>query len=244
MRWADLDSLDHVNNVVYLAYAAEARAAMVDDGVLAPGLTPVEMTVRFVRPLRLGRRPVVVAGTVDGDVVVQQVALDRDGDGGEGGDGDGGRTVFAEVTTRTGKRTSAAPHGGVPTLPMSLRRDDLDADGHATATKVFELFQETRVLHISSLLGTMRPGRFVVGTSSVTFRDDIAWRTEPLRASAWISRVGNGSFEMRSELSDGDGAVLADSTTVLVGFDPTTQTSKAFDDAERQQLWDLVPPTP
>ncbi|WP_157432705.1 thioesterase family protein [Aeromicrobium sp. Root472D3] len=230
MRWADLDSLQHVNNVVYLAYAAEGRAAMVADGALAPGLTPVTMTVRFLRPLRLGRRPVLVAGTVDGDDVVQQIALD----------GDAGRTVFAEVTTTMGRRAAADMHPDVATLPMSLRRDDLDADGAATATKVFELFQETRVLHISSLLATMRPGRFVVGTSSVTFRDDIRWRPEPLRTSAWISRVGNGSFEMRSELSDGTG-VLADSTTTLVGFDPASQTAKTFDDAERDQLRTLIP---
>jgi acyl-CoA thioester hydrolase len=230
MRWADIDSLDHVNNVVYLAYAAEGRAAMAADGELAADLTPVTMTVRFVRPLRLGRRPVVVASEVDGDDVVQQITLDGDGD----------RSVFAEVTTRMGDRSPATPRTDLATSPLSLRRDDLDADGRVTPTKAFELFQETRVLSISSLLPTMRPGRFVVGTSSVTFRDDVRWSTEPLRASAWISRVGNGSFEMRSELSDGR-AVLAESTTTLVGFDPTTQTSKPFHDVERQQLRDLVP---
>ena len=32
MRWADLDSLNHVNNVVYLDYAAESRAILVEDG--------------------------------------------------------------------------------------------------------------------------------------------------------------------------------------------------------------------
>ena len=231
MRWADLDSLNHVNNVVYLGYATEAREAMVDDGVLAAGLRPVTMTVRFVRPLRLGRRPVVVASSIDGDgVVVQQIALD----------GDSGRTVFAEVTTRMGERVAAAPHGGLPTQPMSLRRDDLGPDGTAAPTKVFELFQEARVLHISLLLTGMPPGRFVVGTSTVTFHEDVRWRSEPLETTAWVSRVGQGSFEMRSELSDGR-AVLADSTTTLVGFDPASQTSKAFDEAERAQLLGLVP---
>jgi acyl-CoA thioester hydrolase len=232
MRWADIDSLDHVNNVVYLAYAAEARAAMVDAGRLAGDLTPVTMTVRFVRPLRLGRRSVVVVSEVEGDDVVQRIVLD--------GDDDAGRTVFAEVTTRMGARTPAGARGDVPTSPLSLRRDDLDARGHVTPTKVFELFQETRVLHISSALSSMRPGRFVVGTSAVTFRDDVRWSSEPLRASAWISRVGNGSFEMSSELSV-DGAVLVESATTLVGFDPGSQTSRPFDDAERAQLRDLVP---
>jgi acyl-CoA thioester hydrolase len=232
MRWADLDSLNHVNNVVYVAYASEARAAMVADGVLDDGLTPVTMTVRFVRPLRLGRRPVVVAGSVDGDQVVQQIALD----------GDSGRTVFAEVTTVTGERVAAAPRAEVPTLPISLRRDDLGADGVVEPTKIFELFQETRVLRISSLTASMRPGRFVVGTSAVTFRADVGWSDVPLLTSAWISRVGNGSFEMRSELSDGR-TVLAESTTTLVGFDPVSQTSQPFDDAERRDLAALLLPS-
>lgn len=229
MRWADIDSLDHVNNVVYLAYAAEARAAMVAGGELADDLMPVTMTVRFVRPLRLGRSSVVVVSEIDGDDVVQQIALDSDA----------GRTVFAEVTTRLGERTPAEPRAGVATSALSLRRDDLDVHGRVTPTKVFELFQEIRVLRLSTLLATMRPGRFVVGTSAVTFHDDVRWSAEPLRTSAWISRVGTGSFEICSELSDGR-AVLASSTTTLVGFDPIAQTSKTFDDPERQQLRDLI----
>jgi acyl-CoA thioester hydrolase len=229
MRWADIDSLDHVNNVVYLAYAAEGRAAMADAGLLPKDLVPETMTVRFVRPLRLGRRPVVVASTIQGQDVVQHVAVDDDS----------GRTVFAEVTTSTRGRTAASVREDVPTVPLSLRRDDLDAGGVATPTKIFELFQETRVLQLSTMLGAMRPGRFVVGTSAVTFRDDVRWRLEPLQASAWVGRVGRGSFDMRSQLSDGR-AVLAESTTTLVGFDPVTQTSKPFDDDERAQLGGLA----
>jgi acyl-CoA thioester hydrolase len=231
MRWADLDSLDHVNNVVYLAYAAEGRAGMVADGALAADLTPVTVTVRFVRPLRLGRRDVVVVSSVDGDVVSQQIAVD----------GDSERTVFAEVTTHMGVRRAAEPAADVPTEPLRLRRDDLGADGTVTTTKAFELFQEVRVLSISAHVGSMRPGRFVLGTSSVTFHDDVRWRDQPLRASAWISRIGRGSFEMRSELSHG-GAVLAESTTALVGFDPVRQVSKPFDDDERALLSTLLRP--
>lgn len=231
MRWADLDLLDHVNNVVYLTYAAEARAAMVDDGLLPAEPRPLTTTVRFVRPLRLGRRAVVVASSVDGDTITQQVALD----------GDDGRTVFAEVTSVSGERTRDELQEGVPTLPISLRRDDLDVDGVATVAKVFELVQETRVLHVSSQVSPMRPGRFVVGTSSVTFRDDVRWTTRPLLSSAWVSRVGRGSFDVRSQLSDG-GAVLVDSTTTMVGFDPAAQASKPFDDEERALLAGVMVP--
>lgn len=229
MRWADLDSLDHVNNVVYLAYAAEALAAMADDGLLGSELRPVTVTVRFARPLRLGRRPVVVESSVDGDTIAQRICVDGDGD----------RAVFAEVTTLSGDRTPAAVQEEVATLPISLRRDDLDARGVATTAKVFELVQEARVLHIASLLGAMPPGRLVVGTSAVTFHDDVTWSREPLQTSAWISRVGRGSFDLRSQLTDG-GAVLADSISTLVGFDAGAQASHPFDDDERALLDGMV----
>ena len=65
MRWADLDSLNHVNNVVYLAYAQNARAVI--DGL--PQGPIGATTVEFKRPLLLGRRPVVVTTRVEGDQV-------------------------------------------------------------------------------------------------------------------------------------------------------------------------------
>ena len=50
MRWADLDQLNHVNNVVYVDYAMEARAQLVDDGHLDAGLPIRHVRVDFMRP--------------------------------------------------------------------------------------------------------------------------------------------------------------------------------------------------
>ncbi len=229
MRWADLDSLNHVNNVVYLDYAAEARAVLVDEGLVDSGAEIVSMSVRFLRPMRLGRTPVVVTSTADGTTLVQQIGIDSDGSS----------AVFAEVTTILGEREQIASRDDVPVASLNVRRSDLDPVGAVTPTKVFELFQEARVLHISTHLAAMSPGSFVVGTSTVTFRAPIGWRAEPYDASVWVSRVGRGSFEMRSELSDGQ-TVLAGSTTVLVGFDPQTQRSRPFGDQERLELSGLI----
>lgn len=231
MRWADLDSLNHVNNVVYLNYAAESRARMVDDGLVGEA-TPVSgMTVRFVRPLPLGRRPVVVVSDVDGDTLTQQICVD------EGDD----RTVFAEVVTRHGEPQPTELREDVHVLPSALRRSDLDASGEVTATKVFELFQEARVFSIATRLDAFKPGSFVVGTADVTFHRPIRWRPEPCVAGVWVSRVGGASFDIGTQLSD-DTGVLATSRTVLVGFDPTTQRSKPFDEPQRAQLEALMTP--
>lgn len=229
MRWADLDSLNHVNNVVYLSYAAESREVLVEEGLLNGSARIAGITVTFQRPLALGRAPVTVVSTVDGATLTQQICVDSGSS----------RKVFAEVVTRHGEPEPAEPHSDVATLPAALRRSDLDAAGEVTPTKIFELFQESRVLSIRTQLDAFAPGSFVVGTSDVTLHRPIRWRPEPCVAGVWISRVGRASFDIGAELSDAAG-VLATSRTVLVGFDPQTQRSRPFGEQERAQLDSLL----
>src|SRR5690349_16410401 len=110
MRWADLDSLNHVNNVVYLAYAQNARA-VIDALPQGPiGAT----TVEFKRPLLLGRRPVVVTTRVEGNRVLQAIGLD------------GTDTVFATVDSELGELAPPAePREDAHAAPLAVRHTDL-----------------------------------------------------------------------------------------------------------------------
>jgi acyl-CoA thioester hydrolase len=65
MRWADLDQLGHVNNVVYVDYLQEARVDMLRAhgrglGALAEGLVVVRHEVTFLKPLTYDFRPVSI----------------------------------------------------------------------------------------------------------------------------------------------------------------------------------------
>ena len=67
LRWADMDSLGHVNNVTYVDYLQEARVDMfavhapVTGGEeLAEGVVVVRHEVEFVRPLVFRSEPVRV----------------------------------------------------------------------------------------------------------------------------------------------------------------------------------------
>ena len=70
MRWADLDMLGHVNNVVYVDYLQEARVDMLrthgarqhDRGAdeLAEGVVVVRHEVTYLRPLTFSFRPVSI----------------------------------------------------------------------------------------------------------------------------------------------------------------------------------------
>ncbi len=67
MRWADMDLLGHVNNVVYVDYLQEARVDMlrthgpaVQTGELAEGVVVVRHEVHYLAPLTFRFRPVSI----------------------------------------------------------------------------------------------------------------------------------------------------------------------------------------
>ncbi|MBA2464825.1 MAG: acyl-CoA thioesterase [Nocardioidaceae bacterium] len=71
LRWADMDSLGHVNNVVYVDYLQEARVDMlrvhapVQGGEdLAEGVVVVRHEVEFVHPLVFRPEPVRIESWV------------------------------------------------------------------------------------------------------------------------------------------------------------------------------------
>ena len=229
MRWADLDSLNHVNNVVYLDYAAESRAMLVDDGVLDE--RPVRrVVVEFLRPLLLSRRPVHITSSLSGDELVQEIRPLPDA------------SPFARVSTRFGAPESlpAAP-SYADTLPCHVRRSDLGAGGVVTIVKVFELLQEARILFIANRLQAMSAGRFVVGRVDVTYGDGMPWRSQPYEVASWVSRLGTSSATIEAEII-GDGTVHAKASAVLIGFDLETQRSRPFDDDERAAFGSLSRP--
>jgi len=66
MRWADLDMLGHVNNVVYVDYLQEARVDMLrtharrEGGELTEGVVVVRHEVTYLAPLTFRFRPVKI----------------------------------------------------------------------------------------------------------------------------------------------------------------------------------------
>ena len=222
MRWADLDSLNHVNNVAYVDYASEVRGLLVDDGLIGAGLDVSHLSVRYSRPMLLSRHPVVVTSVMEGDKLTQQICSDSDGT----------RTVYSTLVTTFGARSPSSRTAVTSApLPSRIRRSDIDSSGAVSLVKMFELFQEGRVLFISNHLAGLKSGQFVVGTVNVDFHTPITWRREPYESRSWLSRVGTGSVTIESELSDGD-VLLARGTTFLVGFDLAAQKSRAFSPEE------------
>jgi acyl-CoA thioester hydrolase len=220
MRWADLDSLNHVNNVVYLKYAENARSAMdeVPQGPIGA------MRVQFKRPVLLGREPVVVESRLEQHRVSQTILIA------------GTEHEFATVETDYGSLTEDVPvNETAHRSTIALRHTDADAAGRISESQVFELFQESRIPYITTVLAWLSPGEFVVASVEVRYHREVRWTAEPLEVRAWVARVGNASYTIEAQLAD-DSGVLTSSTAVLVGFDASTQSSRPFSDEERASL--------
>ncbi len=102
MRWADLDMLGHVNNVVYVDYLQEARVDLLrkhwgerSGGAVTEGLVVVRHEVTYQAPLVFRFRPVKI------ECWVTEIWAASFSMGYEvfHDDGDGGRVVYLRATT-------------------------------------------------------------------------------------------------------------------------------------------------
>ena len=108
---------------------------------------------------------------------------------------------------------------------MHVRFSDVDVYGHVNNVKYFEYFMEARILMTARLWkgvpeGTPEPS-MVVAQTDVDYKVPILFRPEPYDAWSWISRVGERSMTIESEICDGD-TVLSRARVAMVFFDPTT----------------------
>ncbi len=226
MRWSDLDQLNHVNNVVYLSYAAEARAALVEDGTLDGGLEPVSIAIDFVRPMLLSRRTVVVEQELEGDVLTQEVTQEIDGE----------RVVFASIATRLGVVSDlGAPQVDGSDAPFRGRRGDVGPSGVVDPVRVFEYFQESRIIWMSQGGKERQLGHVVVAHLEVEYGLPVAWRREPWEMVVAVAKFGSKSVTLVCEWRDRE-TVLARNSAVLVAFDIESQKARSLTDAERTYL--------
>ena len=220
MRWADLDQLNHVNNVVYVDYAMEARAQLVDDGHLEADLPIRQVRVEFVRPLLLSSKPVLVRSSVDGDVLTHEIRSPN------------GSALFSTVVVEHGEPQPADDSRGLA-FEMRVRRSDVGPEGSVALTRLFEILQESRIQTLGRLLSNHAPGLFVIGRVELDLGEPLHWRRDPYPVQAQIAHVGRSSFRSTTRI---DGGRYGSATATMVGYDMDAQTSRRLNDSEREAL--------
>jgi acyl-CoA thioester hydrolase len=277
MRWADMDLLGHVNNVVYVDYLQEARVDMLrthgpaaQTGELAEGVVVVRHEVHFLAPLKFRFRPVSIECWVT-EIRAASFTLAYE----IFHETDDGRRVYLQATTvltpyvfsterprrLTAEEKSALetflepqePHSSAPRTeprheklghyPVHVRFSDVDVYGHVNNVKYFEYFMEARILMTARLWkgipeGTPEPS-MVVAQTDVDYKLPILFRPEPYDAWSWISRVGERSMTIESEICDAD-KVLSRARVAMVFFDPATGRATAPPAAYKERLLGVV----
>jgi len=141
-------------------------------------------------------------------------------------------------------RVPAVPDPGPRhTLPTWVRWSDVDAYGHVNNVKYFEYFMEARILMTARLWKGMPEGTpgpsMVVAQTDVDYKLPILFRPEPYDAWSGISRVGERSMTIESEICDGD-TILSRARVAMVFVDPATGKAAPPPEAYRERLLGVV----
>jgi acyl-CoA thioester hydrolase len=118
-----------------------------------------------------------------------------------------------------------------------VRFSDVDVYGHVNNVKYFEYYQEARLAYLASFGRQGEDDRFtiVLATMKVDYKRPILFRPEPYEIETRVSRVGNSSFGLSSEIRDGE-LLLSRADAVMVTFDARSQSARPLSDLERELL--------
>jgi acyl-CoA thioester hydrolase len=120
---------------------------------------------------------------------------------------------------------------------VHVRFSDVDVYGHVNNVKYFEYFQEARILLQARLwrdLADWDPS-VVVAQLDADYKIPILFRPETYDLWSSVTRVGERSMTIESEICDGD-TVLSRARSVIVFFDPASGRSTAPPTAYRERL--------
>ncbi len=134
--------------------------------------------------------------------------------------------------------------------PVQVRFSDLDVYRHVNNVKYFDYFQEARIGSIRRLQAALQGFpkiASVIAQADVEYLAPITLRSRPYDCWSVITRIGNKSMTIESEITDGtggtaEGTVLAKSKVVLVFFDIETQRSITPVDGFREALVEALGP--
>ncbi|MEV7428477.1 thioesterase family protein [Nocardioides sp. NPDC092400] len=131
-----------------------------------------------------------------------------------------GLAVYLEPAEASPRVAVAARPAGAGHYPVQVRFSDVDVYRHVNNVTYFEYFQEARIHYFEQLWGelrrTLEQPLLVVARKEVDYRVPVLHRPAPYDAWSWISRVGTTSFDVQSELADGDMLLARAHTTIVV----------------------------
>lgn len=127
--------------------------------------------------------------------------------------------------------------------PVHVRFSDVDVYRHVNNVVYFEYFAEARIRLLTTLfrdISDAPPFQVVVAQADVDYLAPITLRAQPYDCWSRVTRVGNRSMTVESEIADGD-QQLARARVVMVFFDAATQRAAEPPTAYRERLLSAAP---
>ncbi|GAA3724855.1 acyl-CoA thioesterase [Salinactinospora qingdaonensis] len=118
-----------------------------------------------------------------------------------------------------------------------IRFADLDPLNHVNNVQMLTYLEDARIafLRWDSDIEGEGMGALVVARHEVDYVHQLLLRPEPVRVETWVRQVRNASFTLAYEIVD-DTHVYLRASSVMVGFDPTTQGVRRLNEGERKYL--------
>lgn len=120
-----------------------------------------------------------------------------------------------------------------------LRWSDMDSAGHVNNIVHLRYLEEARIDMFALRAPQSGVPVFTEGTvvaqQEIEYLIPLRYGAEPVRVEAWVTRVGNSSFDIAYEIRD-DAACYARATSTIVAFDLNMNTSRPLRAAERAVL--------
>lgn len=156
--------------------------------------------------------------------------------------------AIQESTTGDGQPAGPRRHVHL----VQVRYADIDPQKHVNNVRMLAYLEDARVsflrwdaaggeedggLRDGGERDGERPvfGSIVVAHQEADYLAPILLRPDPIRVETWVSEVRRASFTLNYEIRD-DSTLFLTASTVLVGFDDTTQRARRLSDAEREFL--------
>ena len=110
-----------------------------------------------------------------------------------------------------------------------VRFNDCDPMGHVNNATFSTYLEQARI----GVLGGLDP--FILARVEIDFRSELRFG-EDVEVRSRCSRLGTKSFDLQHEVRAGDGRLVAEALSVLVGYDYARGESVMLSDEVRQRL--------
>jgi len=122
--------------------------------------------------------------------------------------------------------------------PIQLRFNDLDSFGHVNNTTIQEYFDLGRIFYFRKVFGEPIDWdnfQAIVASIKTDFMAPV-FLNDQLVVKTKITKIGNKSIQLSQILVEGEKVIKATCDSVMVGFNPKTQSSIEISDKWRKQI--------